>query len=59
MAPSIWGALVVVLILILAVGLYLLTRDSHPPKPPGRHRPKRRDPHDPIRRDDEEPPEQP
>ena len=54
------GILVPIALVALAVGVWLLLRDSNPPKPPGRHRQPPRDPNDqPIVPDDVEPPEQP
>jgi hypothetical protein len=52
--------LIPIAFVLVAVGAWLLTRDTtaKPPPPPGRHRRTARDPHDPIRDDDQEPPEQ-
>ena len=55
---TLWGAVIVAALILIAIGVWLLLRDTPLPPPPGRHRPERRDPHDPIRQDDEEPPEQ-
>ena len=57
---TLWGLVIVVVLVLVAVGAWWLTRDTTPPSPPGRHRWLPRDPHDqPIVPDDEEPPEQP
>ena len=56
-----WQYIVIlVALLVAAVGVWLILRDTtpKPPPPPGRHRRPARDPHDPIRDDHEEPPEQ-
>ncbi len=55
---TLWGAVIVAALILIAIGVWLLTRDTPPPPLPGRHRQPPRDPHDPIRQDDEEPPEQ-
>jgi len=53
------GLVIVVVLVLVAVSAWWLTRDTKRPARPGRHRPKRRDPHDPIRGDDEVPRDQP
>jgi hypothetical protein len=55
---TLWGVVIVVSLVLLAITAWLVTRDIPPPPPPGRHRPKRRDPHDPVVSDDEPPPNQ-
>ena len=55
---TLWGVVIVVSLVLLAITAWLETRDTPPPPPPGRHRPKRRDPHDPVVSDDEPPPNQ-
>jgi len=57
---TLWAIVVPIALVALAVGVWLLLRDTAPPSTPGRHRRPLRDPHDQrIVRDDEEPPEQP
>ena len=60
MTPLVEYVLIPLVLVAVAVGLWLLTRDTtaQPPHPPGKHRRQPRDPHDPIRDDHEEPPEQ-
>jgi hypothetical protein len=56
---TVWGILVPIALVALAVGVWLLLRDPTPPSPPGRHRRPPRDPHDqPIVPDEEPPPDQ-
>jgi len=55
---TLWGVVIVVSLVLLAITAWLVTRDTPPRPPPGRHRPKRRDPHDPVVSDDEPPPNQ-
>jgi hypothetical protein len=55
---TLWGAVALVSLILLAGIAWLLTRDTPTPPSPGRHQPKRRDPHDPVVRDDEPPPDQ-
>jgi hypothetical protein len=57
---TLWAIVLPVALVTVAVGVWLLLRDTGTPPPPGRHLRPPRDPHDqPIVPDDEEPPEQP
>jgi hypothetical protein len=58
-SPIFAGVVVAVALIVVIMGVWLLTRNSNPPKPPGRHQQPRRDPHDPVVPDNEEPPDQP
>jgi hypothetical protein len=56
---TVLGIVVPIALLGIAVGIWLLLRDTGTPPPPGRHRRPRRDPHDqPIVPDDQDPPKQ-
>jgi hypothetical protein len=55
---TLWVIVVPIPLVGIAVGIWLLLRDTGARPPPGRHRQPRRDPHDRIRRDHEPPPDQ-
>jgi hypothetical protein len=56
---TLWAIVLPIAVVGIAVGIWLLLRDTGAPASPGRHRQLRCDPPDPIRRDDEPPPDQP
>jgi hypothetical protein len=55
---TLWPIVLPIALVGIAVGIWLLLRDTGAPASPGRHRQPRRDTHDPIPRD-EPPPDQP